>query len=273
MGGSLAMALKRSGFQGEIVGVGRSVEKLEKAQRLSIIDSYSTEPSQAVKDADLVVLAAHVGSFIGLTASFKGFLKKGSVLTDVGSVKAYLVQELEAIIPESVNYVGAHPIAGSERAGVESAHDQLYKGQICIITPTKSTDKIALEKVVRLWEFVGANPVLMDSFEHDRIFGAVSHFPHVAAYAIVNTVADFEPKSLSHSGTGFKDMTRIALSPAELWIDICQYNKDNIIKMLSLFEANLTSIKERLYENDWNGLKAEFQKARTGRQEIVNKPD
>ena len=273
MGGSLAMALKRYGFQGEIVGVGRRVENLEKAQNRGIIDRYWTDPAKSVKDADLVVLASHVGSFIGLTSSFKDILKKGSILTDLGSVKANLVQELEAIVPDSVNYVGAHPIAGSERSGVEAAHEELYKGQTCIITPTSLTDKNALQKVMRLWEFVGAKPVIMDSFEHDRLFGAISHLPHIAAYALVNTVVDFEPESLSYSGRGFKDTTRIALSPAELWIDICQYNKNNVIELLGLFEVHLTSIKKKLNESDWDGLKKEFLRARKERQKIDCKPD
>ncbi|HLC15674.1 MAG TPA: prephenate dehydrogenase/arogenate dehydrogenase family protein [Thermodesulfovibrionia bacterium] len=273
IGASLALALKGAGFQGEIGGLGRNLERLKKAKSLGIVDCYWTEAKESVKDADLVVLATHVASFADLAGSIKDSLKKGAVLTDVGSVKGRLVHELEAIMPEGVHYVGAHPIAGRERSGMEAAQEHLFTGQLCILTPTATTDRQALKQISELWDFVGAKPVLMDCFEHDRILGAISHFPHVAAYALVNTVVDFEPESLFFSGSGFKDTTRIALSPAELWSDICQYNKDNILEILTLFEARLVSIKSKLQSSDWDGLKTEFQDARTGRQKIVVNSD
>jgi len=273
IGASLALALKGAGFQGEIGGLGRNLEKLKKAKSFSIVDRYWTDPQESVKEADLVVLATHVASFVDLACSIKGSLKKEAVLTDVGSVKGRLVHELEAIMPEGVHYVGTHPIAGRECSGMEAAQEHLFAGQICIITPTATTDRHALEQITELWDFVRAKPVLMDCFEHDRILGAISHFPHVAAYALVNAVVDFEPKSLFYSGSGFKDTTRIALSPVELWIDICQYNKKNILEILSRFETRLCSIKSKLQSGDWDALKAEFQEARTGRQKIVIKSD
>ena len=268
MGGSLALALKRYGFQGEIVGVGRRVEKLEKAKNLGIIDRYWTDPSKSVKDSDLVVLASHVGSFIGLTSSFKDFLKKGSILTDLGSVKANLVQELEAIVPDSVNYVGAHPIAGSEKSGIEAADPNLFHKARCIITPTANTDSHALKEVCQLWESVGSRTILMSCDKHDLILGAVSHLPHIAAYALINTITTVGNSTLSYGGAGLRDTTRIASSSAELWQDICFNNKNILIQLLENFESHLSLMRQALENNDKDFLQSQFEKAQSARMTL-----
>ncbi|RMD52028.1 MAG: prephenate dehydrogenase/arogenate dehydrogenase family protein, partial [Nitrospirae bacterium] len=185
MGGSLAMAIKKAGFKGIVVGVARNEDNLRRAKERGIIDEYKTSPQEGVGDSDLVILSTGIGSFKNILRSIRDRLKKGTIVSDIGSVKGELVEQMESMMPEGVSFVGAHPIAGSERKGVDEAFPELYRGCKCIITPTDKTDEDALRKIEDFWRFIGAEPVEMDCYEHDRIFAALSHFPHVLAYALV----------------------------------------------------------------------------------------
>jgi prephenate dehydrogenase len=169
-------------------------------------------------------------------------------------------------MPEGVSFVGGHPIAGKECAGVEHASPTLFAKTRCILTPSKNTDKKALQQIRELWKNLGAQTILMAPEEHDSIFAAVSHLPHIVAYILINTILDFNANILHHSGSGLKDMTRIASSPPELWRDICVYNRENVITFLDRFLLSTSNIKKLLERSDWNGLEKEFQKAKDGRQ-------
>lgn len=268
IGGSFALSLKKSGFKGKIAGIGRKKANLIRAKRLGAIDEYYIAPSKGVKDADLILLATPVGSFQKIIKEIRGMLKSGAIVTDVGSVKAEVIKKLEPLMPEGVSFVGGHPIAGKECSGVTAAFPGLFNNTRCIITPTSTTDKKALKEVIRLWKRMGAKTVLMTPEEHDVIFAAVSHLPHVAAYAMINTITDLKEKILSHGGRGLRDMTRIALSPPELWRDICLYNKENIIKSLEGFLRSVKHIKRLIENSEWKRLEKEFQKARDERQTL-----
>ncbi|UCH81082.1 MAG: prephenate dehydrogenase/arogenate dehydrogenase family protein [Nitrospiraceae bacterium] len=268
IGGSLALAIKQTGFTGHITGIGRREENLIKAREFGMIDNYTTVHEEGVHDADLVVLASCTGHFTDIMNSIKTGLKTGSIVTDVGSVKARIVQTLDDMMPQGVSFVGAHPIAGKECSGIDCASADLFRDSKCIITPSAKTVDHAIDNVIELWESVGSVVLHMNPEEHDRIFAAVSHMPHVVAYAVVNTIMDVNPNILHFGGTGLKDMTRIALSPAELWRDICSSNKDEVLNVLKKFSSHITALIAMFENSDWPGLEQEFIKAQEARKLI-----
>jgi prephenate dehydrogenase len=268
IGGSFALALKKHGFKGKITGMGRNKKNLSKAKKLGIIDNYTTEFTEGIKNADLIMLAVPVGQFETILKNIRRNLKKGAIVTDVGSVKAQIVKKLEPLMPKDVYFVGAHPIAGKECSGVTCASADLYQNAKCIITPGPDTNNTALKKVINLWKTVGAKTMLMDPEEHDVIFSAVSHLPHVVAYALINGILKVDETILHHGGKGLRDMTRIAKSPAGLWRDICSHNKKNILKSLKMFSFSISHITKLIERSDWKGLEKEFIKAREARQPL-----
>ncbi len=266
IGGSFALSLRKAGFNGKIAGIGRNKENLVRARDSGIIDEYFTVPAEGVTDTDLVLLSAPVGQFPKIAEDIKKSLKKGAIVTDVGSVKAGVIRQLEPLMPEGVNFVGGHPIAGKECSGADAASSELFNKARCIITPSPNTDKEALEKTFAIWNSFGSETLLMSPEEHDSIFAAVSHVPHVIAYVLINSVLDIKKDILPHGGRGLRDMTRIALSPPGLWRDICSYNKENILESLQYFLSSTSHIKELIENSQWDGLLKEFQKAKAGRQ-------
>jgi prephenate dehydrogenase len=268
IGGSLALALKSSGFKGEITGIGRREDNLIRAKEMGMIDTFSTNHADGVNDADLIVLASPVGQFEEIANNIKNNLKTGSIVTDVGSVKTTIVRKLDAIMPQGVSFVGAHPIAGKECSGIEASNCDLFRNAKCIITPSPSSADHAIEEVIGLWESVGAVILHMSPEEHDLIFAAVSHLPHVIAYATVNTIMEVNPNILHFGGTGLKDMSRIALSPADLWRDICAFNKDEVLKVLNKFSSSISNLTDLIEKSDWSGLEKEFIRAQEARNLI-----
>lgn len=264
IGGSLAKVLKDKNLAREITGSGRSSQTLELALRTGVIDRIGRASSQAVEGADLVVLASPVGAFEQIVTEIGPSLKKGAILTDVGSVKGAMVKRIEALLPAGVHYVGGHPIAGKEKHGVGEASETLFRGAKCILTPTARTDPQALEAVKALWLAAGANVVLMDPDAHDHIFAAVSHLPHAAAFAMVSTVAGFNtgPENyINFSGAGFRDFTRIAASSPEMWRDVCLLNGKNIIEMIEQYQSLLNRIKKAIQNQDAATLEKLFRSA------------
>lgn len=283
IGGSLASVLREKGFADEIIGIGRTEKNLVKAKRLGLIDLYFKEPSKippspplarggiggiysdAVKDSDLIILSTPVGTFLNIVKEISPHLKKGSIVTDVGSVKGNLVGKIEESLPEGVKFIGGHPIAGKEKSGIDAASGDIFKKTKCILTPTKMTDKGALSIIKTMWEEAGCDVILLDPMLHDKVYAAVSHLPHVIAYALVNTVAkmDFSGTApLSLAGGSFSDLTRIASSSPEMWRDICLYNRDNIIDAINSFESVLKIIKEYIEKGEEEGILKEFEAAR-----------
>ena len=268
LGASFALALKENGLCRTITGFGRNRENLQRAKERNIIDSFETDPVAACRDSDLIMLSAPVGAFAGLAKAIVPALKKGAVLTDVGSVKGVLVREIERLMPKDVHYIGGHPIAGSDRSGIDSANSELFRNARCVITPTENSDPSSLDKIQNLWKALGSEIIILDPEEHDRIYASVSHLPHLIAYAMVNTVAEMDRSYLDFSGKGFMDSTRIACSSEELWNDICLLNRDNIIETLAVFQKTLDMLAQYLKTGDSDSLKAEFRKARILRENI-----
>ena len=271
IGGSLAMISRRKGLVKEIIGVGRGAGNLKEAVKLKIIDSFTFDISEAVKGADLIVMATPVGSFERLVKQMSRSLNKGAIITDAGSVKGRMVSRIERLLPKGTYFVAGHPIAGKERSGVKAASLTLFEGTKCILTPTKKTDASALKKIKALWRTVGAEVVLMDPMLHDKVLGAVSHLPHAAAYSIVNTVAEIKKDGnnfIAFSGGGFKDFTRIAASSPEMWRDIFLNNRENLVNMISRYQKNLEKLKRYIKDKDSKGLIKELEKAKAIRDRL-----
>ena len=271
IGGSLAMISRRKGLVKEIIGVGRGAANLKEAVKLNIIDSFTFDISEAVKGADLIVMATPVGSFEWLVKQMRHSLNKGAIITDAGSVKGRMVSRIERLLPKGTYFVAGHPIAGKERSGVKAASLTLFEGTKCILTPTKKTDASALKKIKALWRTVGAEVVLMDPMLHDKVLGAVSHLPHAAAYSIVNTVAEIKKNGnnfIAFSGGGFKDFTRIAASSPEMWRDIFLNNRENLVNMISRYQKNLEKLKRYIKDKDSKRLIKELEKAKAIRDRL-----
>lgn len=268
IGASLALALRTNALAAAITGFGRTEENLKRAKSRGIIDSYSLDPAMAVRGADIVVLATPVGMFPELAKKIRTALSGGTLVIDVGSVKGRLVYELEALMPEGTNFVGCHPIAGSDRSGIDAASGDLFKGALCILTKTENTNDTALKTASDLWQKVGADVKIMSPEEHDRVYALVSHLPHLVAYCLVNAVADAEESALQYAGQGFRDTTRVAGSSPEMWADIFTANSENLLRYLDAFKTNIEKLKELLSKGDTQAIKMELERARKIRQRL-----
>lgn len=266
IGASFALALRKKGLCREVIGFGRRRDNLQQAKDRGIIDVFETDPVTACRNADLILLATPVGTFSDLVRTIAPSLKKGAVLTDAGSVKGKLVRDIEKIVPSGVSYIGAHPIAGSDRSGINFAQPDLFEHALCIVTPTAQSSPEALKTVSDLWTSVGSAVVTMEPEQHDRIYASVSHLPHIIAYVLMNTVAGIDASSLQYCGQGFRDATRIAASSPEIWRDICLLNRDNLIEMISVFQKNLEAVGQYLRASDAVSLERDFSEARTLRE-------
>jgi prephenate dehydrogenase len=268
LGASFALAMKKNRLSAQVTGYGRSRKNLEKAKELNIIDSFDLDPASACAGADLILFATPVGTFRDLAKRACGAFKGGVLVTDVGSVKGDLVYEMERLMPPDVHFIGAHPIAGSDRSGIDFSSPDMFKDAQCIITPTGNSDQDALRKTMDLWTRLGSRVIVMQPEEHDRIYASVSHLPHLIAYAMVNTVADINREYLDYCGQGFRDMTRIASSSPDIWTDISLMNKKNIAEMIGFFEKNLDTIKAYIETSQADSLRDCLDRARSLRESI-----
>jgi len=274
IGGSFALALKKAKAVKHVVGVGRSRKNLAAALRLRIIDEASTDAARAVMGADLVLLAMPVGQMAEVMALIAPHLPEHAVVTDGGSTKqdvvAYARHFLGTHFPR---FVPAHPIAGTEKSGAVAAFAELYRGRNVIITPQPETSMPALRLARAAWRQCGARIVRLDAQEHDTIFAAVSHLPHVLAFALVNTLARRSNARilLGFSGAGLRDTVRIAGSSPEMWSDICIANRDAPLAALDDYEDELESVRAAIENGDGATLARMFERARTVRNKWMKR--
>ncbi len=269
IGGSLAQAVKERKVVGEVVGVGRNEERLKRACEAGIIDSFNARIDDSLGTVDLMVIATPVCRIADLVEKMIPFLREGTVITDVGSVKKEIVEQVEGFMPDTLHFVGGHPIAGTENSGFEHSFSTLFEERTCILTPVESTNQQALRQVQELWSRVGSIVVCLNCDEHDEILAAVSHLPHMVAYGMVNcllTIEGFEENIFSFSAGGFKDFTRIAGSDPAMWRDIALMNREKLLSMIERFQSYLEELKEAIEQKDSEKLFAEFQKSRTFKQ-------
>jgi len=259
IGGSLGAAVRAAGLAGEVVGFGRSEANLRVALERGLVDRVARDPAAAAGGADAIVLAAPVGACAPLAAAFRPHAGAGTLLTDVGSVKGTVVEELESAWAGVGPVVGAHPIAGSEASGAAAARADLFRGRRCILTPTPATERGALARVRALWEGVGAGVEEMPPSVHDELLARVSHLPHLVAYALAAAVGEQASggrRALDYAGSGFRDTTRIAASPPELWRDIALANAPALGAALAEFRAALDRLERLVAARDAAGLEA-----------------
>lgn len=272
IGGSLALDARKRGLVGEIIGVGRGRTNLKFAQRQGVIDRYVTTETAIPEDTDLLVMATPVQTTIALTKTFLPALRPGCIVSDVGSVKAEIVREMEKLLPADIPFVAGHPIAGGEQWGARAARTDLFVGHRCILTPTKHTDSAALKKIALLWRKVGAEVEMMDPEIHDRVLAIISHLPHVLVYALVNTLARTRVDEIdlkTYCAGGFKDFTRIASSRPELWRDICLMNRRAVGESLGDYIKSLERLKRWIEDGKGSLLEREFARANEIRAQIA----
>ena len=270
IGGSLAKAAKGKGLFGHVTGISRNEENLKKGLKLGVIDTYTTDLREGIHSAELVVVATPPSVIVETIEKIAPHLNDGCIITDVGSVKEEIVKSVETFIPKGIHFVGGHPIAGTENSGIDAAISTLFVGHKCILTPSSSTNRNALDKVKVMWEQVGCQVILMDVEYHDKTFAAVSHLPHIIAFALINGIMglnDSEAK-LTYSAGGLKDFTRIAASHPIMWKDISLMNRNNLLNSIVSFQSSLDVIKTAIAEGDSERLVSEFTKAREVRRSI-----
>ena len=273
IGGSLARALKKADVVGEIVGAGRDAVHLEKAKSLGVIDHFEMDISLAVKGCDMVVLAVPLGAMQSVFEYIVPVMTDEMIITDVGSAKASVVKAAKAAfktIPDTL--VPAHPIAGTEKNGVEASFPELYENRRIIITPLESSSAIAIEKVRDMWQACGAEVVETTIEHHDEVLAATSHLPHMLAYSLVDTLAKMDAKKemFDFAAGGFRDFTRIASSDPDMWHDICLANSDALVKMIKKFSDDLLLLSNAIENNDSAYIKETFSRAKKARDEFCD---
>lgn len=265
IGGSLAKAIRKSGFASTIVGCDRDESELIEARRLGIIDHYFTDIAAAVEGSGVIVLAVPVLATGEVLHQIKSSLTRDVVITDVGSSKSAVVAAARKSLGDRVcRFVPGHPIAGREQSGVEAAETELFRDHRVILTPLECTAPDAVLRVTEMWTSIGAEVKCLEVEQHDLVLGATSHLPHVLAYATVDTLAgtEYVDEIFDFAAGGFRDFTRIASSDPVMWRDICLTNKNAILNVLDRFEAHLASIRTSIENEDSAGLTKTFANAK-----------
>lgn len=275
IGGSIGMAAKARGLAREVIGIGRDPRRLLRAQELAAVDSYTTDLLAGVAEADIIFICTPVRAVVPFIRAIAPALKEGAIVTDVGSTKSEITKAADTILPEGRSFVGGHPMAGSESEGVEAALPYLFLNSTYVITPSGSTDVMALNTLVRFAEAIGSQVILMNPEEHDKSAAVISHLPHILSASILR-LADEEQK---HSGKVFQlaagsfgDMTRISSSPPEIWVDICLSNKEAITSVIKRFEDILAAVRSAIAGEDADKIERLFTEARELRNEWTRKP-
>jgi prephenate dehydrogenase len=268
MGGSFALAAKRAGLVDRVVGYNKSTNKAEVAKRMGVIDDAAASILQAVMGADLILISVPVSATYDVFKAMQFGLHKEALVLDVGSTKASVIQAATQIFGAlPPNFVPSHPIAGKERAGIEEVDVDLYRGKRAILTPTSATHAQALTQATEVWQAIGMSTTCMTAKEHDAVFAAVSHLPHLVAFAYMNGIADQKNAAqfLQMAGTGFQDFTRIAASHPEIWTDIFLANSEEILAQSDLMRKSLSQMEEAIREGRSSELKNLIHTASTVR--------
>ena len=261
IGGSIALAIKKNKLAKEVVGVSRHEKSLLAARKMGAIDKGSQDLS-IVRDADLVILAMPVKTILDIAPKVARVISGKAIVCDVGSTKQDILSKLDKLFPD---FIGTHPMAGSEKRGMINASAILFKGSLCIITPGKNTNKLSLTKIKSLWLKLGARTECISASEHDKVVSLVSHLPHIAAFSLINSVPE---KFFKFAASGLKDTTRIAASDAEVWADIFFSNSKNVLESIKLFKDNLNKIEAAVKAGDKARLSSILILAKNKREKL-----
>jgi prephenate dehydrogenase len=273
IGGSLARALRKAGRVDEIVGCGRGKANLDEAVKLGVIDRYSHDVSEAVRDADVVFLAVPLGAMRGAFDAMRATLPGHALVTDGGSAKGSVVTDCREAAPELLQrFVPGHPIAGTENNGVAASFAELYHNRRVILTPLPENDPAAVARVRGLWETCGAEVTVMSVEHHDEVLAATSHLPHMLAFGLVDMLARMKENDeiFRYAAGGFRDFTRIASSNPVMWRDICIANREALSPMLAAFAEEMTALADSIAEADSDELLNIFERAKAARDRFVD---
>jgi cyclohexadieny/prephenate dehydrogenase len=274
IGSSMARAARRMNLARVIVAADASAAVRARVAELGLADVVADDAAAGARDADLVVLCVPVGACGAVAAEIAPVLKPGAIVSDVGSVKGSVVAQVQPLLPETVHFVPAHPVAGTEQSGPDAGFATLFHGRWSILTPPDGTDPEAIERVRAFWEGLGSNVEVMTPTHHDLVLAITSHVPHLIAYNIVGTAADLEQVTQSEvikfSAGGFRDFTRIAASDPTMWRDVFLNNKDAVLEMLGRFNEDLSALQRAIRWGDGDALFNLFARTRTIRRGIID---
>ena len=270
IGGSIALSAKKSGLASDIVGVGRNQDNLKDAIKLKLIDRTSQDLKKDIAEAHIIIIATPVAQFPSILNTIKPHLSSQTIITDVGSTKTDVIESAKQILGSHYSqFIGGHPIAGSEKHGAVAAHIDLFKNKNVILTPDQETSLEAKEKIGTLWKNAGAIVSNMSHSDHDKIFSTISHLPHLLAFSLVDMITQRTNANelLKFAASGFKDFTRIAASSPEMWKDITLANKKFILEDIKHFENQIKLLKEAIEHKDAKKILALFENASKTRNE------
>ena len=274
IGGSLARALRKAKLVGRVTGCNRSEKTLKKAVELDVIDDYYLNISEAVKDADVIIIGTPLSVSEKILPKLADSMSANTVLTDVGSVKGGIVNVAKEVLAEKFsNFVPGHPIAGTEKNGVEASFEDLFVNHRVILTPLKETSPKAHKLVKQMWKSVGAQVIDLDVKHHDEVLAATSHLPHMLAYALVDCLASMQESEeiFEYAAGGFADFTRIASSSPSMWDDICFSNREALIRTLEIFSSHIDNIKSAIEKSESDELLEIFRRAKEARDKFNKK--
>jgi prephenate dehydrogenase len=268
LGGSIGMAAKQRRLAGRVSGLVRRPESIAECLDMGAVDEAFTDPTRAVEGADLVFLCTPIAQMPSRVAKLLPALKRGAIVTDVGSVKGAVVAELEPLVSGAgAQFIGSHPMAGAEKMGVSAARADLFEGAVCVVTPTANSTKDAVQSVEQFWKDLGGLPLQMSAEHHDDLVSRSSHLPHVVAAELANYVlSPVHPKEQSMlCATGFRDTTRVASGSPEMWRDIALANRKNLARVLGVFIGDLQEFQHALETQDTKAIEEFFQQAKQRR--------
>jgi prephenate dehydrogenase len=271
IGGSLALVAREKGLVARAVGLGRSMTNLEVARNRGMIDLATQDPVEAARGADLVMLAVPIRTMPALLRTMVPHLPHNAVITDVGSVKGWVVRELEPLLKPGMSLVAVHPVAGKETTGADAADRELFVNRRVIVTPSKTSTPDAIDKIERLWRATGANVERLDPDAHDRILARSSHLPQIVASALAAALKDERiagKLATEYGAGGLRDTTRLAASSAEMWRDILLTNRDAIVEALKTFGATFTEFQKLIEAGDEEKITALFERGRAMRERL-----
>ena len=274
IGGSLALALKRAGSVGQVVGVGRSRANLDKAIEAGAIDAVAGNVRDAAQDADLVVLATPVNTINEYLEELACVAEEGAGITDVGSVKEDIMHAARRALGKNYSrFVPGHPVAGREKSGIDAATGELFRNHKVVLTPESETDASALSRIRAMWETTGASIVLMDRREHDAVLSLTSHLPHILAYVMMDCLAgaDNAERCYEMTAGGFYDFTRTASSDPEMWRDISMMNRERLLLDIGRYQARLEEIAAMIRNGEEDRLEKVFADAREARSYVTER--
>lgn len=274
IGSSLAHAARKYGLVRRIVAGVRPGASADKLRELNIVDEIYEDLPTAAAAGDLVILCTPVGSYGAIVKAIAPALKPGTIVSDVGSVKNRVVEDVGPHLPAGVHFVPAHPVAGTEQSGPEAGFAELFLNRWCILTPPPETDADALDRVRRFWEGCGSKIEIMTPKHHDLVLAITSHVPHLIAFNIVGTASDLETVTdsevIKYSAGGFRDFTRIAASDPTMWRDVFLANRDAVLEMLGRFTEDLTALQRAIRWGDGDALYSLFSRTRAIRRQIID---